>query len=79
MLLHRTQIREALGFHPATRADEERLTAWLADEVCTIEMVEDRLREALLVQCRSDRVEPPGLPGQPWHPAACRGTIEIRL
>ncbi|MEV6332937.1 DUF4158 domain-containing protein [Streptomyces sp. NPDC051909] len=31
---HRTQIREAFGFRPATRADEERLTAWLADEVC---------------------------------------------
>ncbi|WP_431998531.1 Tn3 family transposase [Streptomyces fungicidicus] len=57
---HRTQIREALGFRPATRADEERLTGWLADEVCLVELVEDRLREALLVQCRSDRVEPPG-------------------
>jgi len=49
---HRTQIRETLGYRPATRADEERLTAWLADEVCPVEMVEDRLREALLVQCR---------------------------
>ncbi len=57
---HRTQIRETLGYRPATRADEERLTAWLADEVCPVEMVEDRLREALLVQCRSDHVEPPG-------------------
>ncbi|MGW4472489.1 DUF4158 domain-containing protein [Nonomuraea sp. NPDC004354] len=46
---HRTQIREALGFRPATRADEERLTGWLADEVCRVELVEDRLREALLV------------------------------
>ncbi|MFE4422564.1 DUF4158 domain-containing protein [Streptomyces sp. NPDC056817] len=57
---HRKQIREALGFRPATRADEERLTGWLADEVCPVELVEDRLREALLVQCRSDRIEPPG-------------------
>ncbi|MGW0299115.1 DUF4158 domain-containing protein [Streptomyces anthocyanicus] len=57
---HRTQIREALGFRPATRADEERLTGWLADEVCPVELVEDRLCEALLVQCRSDRIEPPG-------------------
>ncbi|GAA2268141.1 Tn3 family transposase [Streptomyces atrovirens] len=57
---HRTQIREALGFRPATRADEERLTGWLADEVCPVELVEDRLREALLVRCRSDRIEPPG-------------------
>ncbi|WP_275466790.1 DUF4158 domain-containing protein [Streptomyces noursei] len=57
---HRTQIREALRFRPATRADGERLTGWLADEVCPVELVEDRLREALLVQCRSDRIEPPG-------------------
>jgi hypothetical protein len=57
---HRAQIREALGFRPATRDDEERLTAWLADEVCPVELVEDRLREALLVQCRSDHIEPPG-------------------
>ncbi|GGW77774.1 hypothetical protein GCM10010350_73440 [Streptomyces galilaeus] len=57
---HRTQIREALGFRTATRADEERLTAWLADEICPVELVEDRLREALSVRCRSDRIEPPG-------------------
>ncbi|MDP9843186.1 hypothetical protein J2853_002397 [Streptosporangium lutulentum] len=57
---HRKQIREALGFRPATRADEERLMAWLAVEVCPVELVEARLREALLVQCRADRIEPPG-------------------
>ncbi|MFE7931311.1 hypothetical protein ACFU6S_21765 [Streptomyces sp. NPDC057456] len=57
---HRTQIREAFGFRTATRADEERLTAWLADEICPVELVEDRLREALSVRCRSDRIEPPG-------------------
>jgi len=34
---HRAQIREALGFREAGRADEERLTAWLADEVCPVE------------------------------------------
>ncbi|WP_329046721.1 DUF4158 domain-containing protein [Streptomyces sp. NBC_01422] len=56
---HRTQIREALGFRPSARADEERLTAWLTDEVCPVDLVEDQLREALLVQCRSDRIEPP--------------------
>lgn len=57
---HRAQIREALGFRPSTRADEERLIGWLADEVCPVELVEDRLLEALLVQCRVDRIEPPG-------------------
>ncbi|WP_218184321.1 DUF4158 domain-containing protein [Streptomyces sp. PKU-EA00015] len=56
---HRKQIREALGFRPSTRADEERLISWLAAE-CPLELVEDRLTEALLVQCRVDRVEPPG-------------------
>jgi hypothetical protein len=57
---HRKQIREALKFRPATRADEEKLIAWLADEVCPVELVEDRLREALLVECRERSIEPPG-------------------
>ncbi|MGW7412365.1 hypothetical protein [Streptomyces sp. NPDC054863] len=43
----RTQIREALGFRAAI----------LADEVCPVELVEDRLHEALLVQYRSDHIE----------------------
>ncbi|MFH9228277.1 hypothetical protein [Streptomyces lydicus] len=53
-------MREALKFRPATRADEEELIAWLADEVCPVELVEDRLREALLVECRERTIEPPG-------------------
>ncbi|MEV7384295.1 DUF4158 domain-containing protein [Streptomyces lydicus] len=57
---HRKQIREALKFRPATRADEEELIAWLADEVRPVELVEDRLREALLVECRERTIEPPG-------------------
>jgi hypothetical protein len=57
---HRAQVREALGFRPATRADEKRLIAWLGDEVCPVELVEDRLRAAVLVQCRAQRIEPPG-------------------
>ncbi|GAX57133.1 DUF4158 domain-containing protein [Streptomyces olivochromogenes] len=47
---HHKQIREALGFRPPTLADEESLTAWLAAEVCPVELVEDRQREALLVE-----------------------------
>ncbi|MER5916428.1 DUF4158 domain-containing protein [Streptomyces sp. NPDC001982] len=35
---HRTQIREALGFRPETRADEQRLTEWLSTEVCPVEL-----------------------------------------
>ena len=38
---HRKQIREVMGFRRSTRADEERLTAWLAAEVCPVELVED--------------------------------------
>lgn len=57
---HRKQIREALGFRPATLADEEQLTAWLAVDVCPVELVEDRQREALLVECRERKIEPPG-------------------
>ncbi|MFJ7416941.1 DUF4158 domain-containing protein [Streptomyces sp. NPDC098077] len=36
---HRKQIREALGLRPATLADEEALTGWLAAEVCPVELV----------------------------------------
>ncbi|MGW1254669.1 DUF4158 domain-containing protein [Streptomyces sp. NPDC002513] len=57
---HRKQIREALGFRPATLEDEEQLTAWLAMEVGPVELVVDRQREALLVECRARSIEPPG-------------------
>ncbi|MBT2445369.1 Tn3 family transposase [Streptomyces sp. ISL-36] len=57
---HRKQIREALGFRPSTLADEEQLTEWLAVEVCPVELVEDRQREALVVECRERKIEPPG-------------------
>ncbi len=57
---HRKQIREALGFRPSTVADEKALVEWLAVEVCPVELVEDRQREALLVECRARKIEPPG-------------------
>ena len=57
---HRAQIRDAFGFREATRADEQLLAAWLAREVCAVELVEDRLVEALLAHCRAERIEPPG-------------------
>ncbi|MET7931065.1 Tn3 family transposase [Streptomyces sp. NPDC005349] len=82
---HRKQIREAVGFRPPTGADEESLTAWLAAEVCPVEMVEDRQREALLVECRTRKIEPPGptrvekvlvaARGR-WERAFCARTIE---
>ncbi|MEE1752928.1 DUF4158 domain-containing protein [Streptomyces sp. SP18CS02] len=82
---HRKQIREALGLRPPTLADEESLTAWLAVEVCPVELVEDRQREVLLVECRTRKVEPPGptrvekvlvaARGR-WERAFCARTIE---
>jgi TnpA family transposase len=57
---HRAQIRSVHGFREATRDDEEQFTAWLAAEVCAVELSEDRLRAALLARCRATRVEPPG-------------------
>ncbi|WP_326697635.1 DUF4158 domain-containing protein [Streptomyces sp. NBC_01754] len=82
---HRSQIREALGFRPSTGADEKSLTAWLAAEVCPVELVEGRQREALLVECRTRKIEPPGptriekvlvaARGR-WERAFCARTIE---
>jgi hypothetical protein len=57
---HRAQIRDALGFRPATRPDEEALAGWLATEVAPAEPSDDRLREALLTRCRNEHLEPPG-------------------
>ena len=57
---HRSQIREAFGFREFTRADEDKLADWLSVEVCPVELRDEQLREALLVRCRAERVEPPG-------------------
>ncbi len=57
---HRAQIRAAPGFREPTRADEERLTAWLAAEICPIEMTEECLKSSLWSRCRVERIEPPG-------------------
>lgn len=56
---HRSQIRSELGFREVTVADEQLLADWLAREVCPVELGEERLREALLRRCRSERIEPP--------------------
>jgi hypothetical protein len=57
---HRRQIREALGFRVFSRGDEDKMIAWLAEEVCPSELNEDRQREAVLARCRAERLEPPG-------------------
>ena len=56
---HRAQIRKALGFREATVGDEDKLAAWLAEEVCPVELSDERLREALVARCRVERIEPP--------------------
>lgn len=56
---HRAQIRKALGFREATVGDEDKLAAWLDEEVCPVELSEERLREALVARCRVERIEPP--------------------
>ncbi|MDX6240057.1 MAG: hypothetical protein QOG10_4877 [Kribbellaceae bacterium] len=56
---HQAQIRSHLGFRECSIDDADKLTLWLAAEVCEAERQPDRVREELLVRCRSERVEPP--------------------
>ena len=56
---HRAQIREAFGTRPPTEDDEQRWTGWLAAEVCPVETRRERLADALVRRCRSEKVEPP--------------------
>jgi hypothetical protein len=57
---HRVQIRHAFGFREFSKGDEDKLAGWLAAEVCPVELREEQLRAALLVRCRTERLEPPG-------------------
>jgi hypothetical protein len=57
---HRRQIRAALGFREATHGDRDKLTVWLAEQVCPSELDVERQRQALLAKCRAERIEPPG-------------------
>ena len=57
---HRAQVREAFGFREFTRGDEDKMAGWLTAEVCPVELREEHLREAVLVRCRAERLEPPG-------------------
>lgn len=56
---HRAQIRSALGFREATVGDEGKLAAWLAAEVCPVELRDEQLRAAVAARCRAERIEPP--------------------
>ena len=56
---HRAQIRRHTGFRECTAADAEKITAWLAEEVCQSEPRGERVRVALLEQLKSQGIEPP--------------------
>ncbi|MGI5289757.1 hypothetical protein ACQEVF_41350 [Nonomuraea polychroma] len=53
-------MREALEFRESTRADEDVLAGWLADEICPMVFTDEGLRAALLRRCRTLKIEPPG-------------------
>jgi TnpA family transposase len=57
--LHRRQIREALGFRPATVEDADRLAEWLRDSVVGAERDLDHLTVRLRERCRMLSLEPP--------------------
>jgi hypothetical protein len=57
---HREQVRASFGFREFSRGDEDKLAGWLAEEVCPVELRDPQLREAVLVHCRAERIEPPG-------------------
>jgi hypothetical protein len=57
---HRAEIRRELGFRECSVADEDSVAAWMAAEVCPVELTDDRLRQALTARCRALRIEPPG-------------------
>src|SRR5262249_47368146 len=56
---HRVQIRAALGFREASVQDAHSLANWLTSEVLPHERALDRLRAAVYVRCREQRLEPP--------------------
>ena len=55
----RSVVRTFLGFRECSVADAEKLTAWLADDVCSRERQAQRVREALLARMREERIEQP--------------------
>ncbi|MGW5171563.1 DUF4158 domain-containing protein [Streptomyces nodosus] len=60
---HRGEIRAAYGFRASTEEDQNRLAAWLATELCPVELSRDRLAAAVIARCRNEHIEPPA-PGQ---------------
>jgi hypothetical protein len=57
---HRSHIRESFGFRVCTRTDEFDLIEWLVKTVCPVDNRPEALGSALLGECRTRRLEPPG-------------------
>lgn len=57
--VHRAEVRRVLGFRECSTEDAEKLTGWLGAEVAEAERRSELVREALLVRCRIERIEPP--------------------
>src|SRR6266702_134361 len=56
---HRAQIRTHLGFRECSVGDAEKLTEWLAVNVCEAERRPELVRDELLARCRAERIETP--------------------
>jgi hypothetical protein len=56
---HRSAVRKFLGFRECSVPDAEKLTEWLADEVCCKKRRGEWVREKLLVQMWAEKIEPP--------------------
>jgi TnpA family transposase len=55
----RTEIRELLGFRPATETDSEKVRQWLIETMLFQESDPSRLKRALYEQFRNLQLEPP--------------------
>jgi hypothetical protein len=42
-----------------SRSDEDKMIAWLAEEVCPCELNEDRQPDAVLTRCRAEKIDRP--------------------
>ena len=56
---NRKMVRMLLGFRECSVADAEKLTTWLAEEVCSRERRAERVREALPAKLRGEQIEQP--------------------
>ena len=56
---HRVAIRELMGFHTATLADQETLRTWLMTDVLPYEYRPDHMEQLVYQRLRREHIEPP--------------------